>query len=294
VDERPTTLKIRSVGRLRSGTRPWLWINLLSLDAPLVAVVWQALFAKCMTTPIHPAAFAVLGLSVWFIYVSDRLLDALGQYGNRAARHRFYREYWNIFSTMAVTALFAIGMLCARLDPRVIRNGLVLLTAVLVYLVLVHFGPDTGRRFWPKELAVAVLFAIGTGLVTWSRTEFPQSSMVLPICLFAALCWLNCTAVEYWEWKAARDTCDLPPHPVTVWLGLHLDSISFGIFVCCAVVFCWLPVRLQPIVASSLISAAALFWLDRNRDRFSADAQRVLVDVTLLSPMIFVLAKPGT
>jgi len=295
--ERLQGARARSVDMRRTGQsaiRPWLWFNLLSLDAPLVAILWQALFAKEMDAPIHGPAFAALGLSVWFIYVSDRLLDALHQYGCRATRHRFYQRNWVIFSGAAVVVLFALGVVCARLDPLVFRNGLILVAAVVAYFVLVHFVADAARRVWPKELAVAVLFAIGTALATWSRTGLSHRFMILPIILFATLCWLNCTAVEYWEWKDDRSGNSPSPHPVTLWLGSNLHAISFGIVLCGTVAFCWFPARLQLILAASLVSAATLFCLDRNRERFSADAQRVLVDVTLLSPALFILIKPGS
>jgi hypothetical protein len=290
VRARPVDIRQTQQGAIR----PWLWFNLLSLDAPIVALLWQALFAREMSAPIHLAAFAALGLSVWFIYVSDRLLDALHQDGCRAARHRFYQRNWATFSAGATLVLFALGIVCGRLHPLVLRNGLLLLAAVLAYFILVHFVSDTARRFWPKELAVAVLFATGTALATWSRTELPHSLMILPVILFTALCWLNCTAVEYWEWKDDRDGNSPSPHRVTLLLGRNLHTISFAIVLCGAVGFCWIPARLQAVVAASLVSAATLYWLDRNRERFSPEAQRVLVDVTLLSPALFMLFKPGS
>jgi hypothetical protein len=287
VRARPVDIRRTDQGAIR----PWLWFNLLSLDAPIVALLWQALFAKEMSAPIHLASFAALGLSVWFIYVSDRLLDALHQYGCRATRHRFYQRNWTTLSAAAIVVLFALGIVCGRLHPLVLRNGLLLLAAVLAYFILVHFVSDSARRFWPKELAVAVLFATGTALATWSRTELSHSFMIVPVLLFTTLCWLNCTAVEYWEWKDDGGGNDASPHPVTLWLGRNLHTISFAIVLCGTVGLCWFPARLQPILAASLVSAATLFWLDRNRDRFSPDAQRVLVDVTLLSPALFLLTR---
>lgn len=53
----------------------WLLPNLLSLDAPLVAVCWQALLAADTGLALRPAAQVALGLTVWLIYIVDRLLD---------------------------------------------------------------------------------------------------------------------------------------------------------------------------------------------------------------------------
>ena len=48
--------------------RLWLWPNLLSLDAPVVAVLWQFLFARCFQAPVDALAALLLLLTVWLIY----------------------------------------------------------------------------------------------------------------------------------------------------------------------------------------------------------------------------------
>ena len=65
--------------RAESASEPariWLWPNLLSLDAPLVAVVWQVMFARCFQVPVDTVAAALLLLTVWLVYSADRTLDA--------------------------------------------------------------------------------------------------------------------------------------------------------------------------------------------------------------------------
>ena len=42
----------------------WLWPNLLSLDAPLVAVLWQGIFAASAGVSIPFAAHVLLGIAV--------------------------------------------------------------------------------------------------------------------------------------------------------------------------------------------------------------------------------------
>ena len=55
----------------------WLWPNLLSLDAPLVAVAWLGMFAKTWQVVWFPKTIYLLVAGVvWIIYVVDRLLDA--------------------------------------------------------------------------------------------------------------------------------------------------------------------------------------------------------------------------
>jgi hypothetical protein len=53
----------------------WLWWNILSIDAPAVAVAWAALLACAGGIRLQADEAAALVLSVWIIYTSDRLLD---------------------------------------------------------------------------------------------------------------------------------------------------------------------------------------------------------------------------
>jgi hypothetical protein len=68
----------RASGELASGELAapwWLWWNILSFDAPMVAVAWALVFAKSAGVALPAAEIAALGLVVWLIYTVDRLLD---------------------------------------------------------------------------------------------------------------------------------------------------------------------------------------------------------------------------
>src|ERR1700753_2638698 len=77
----------------RRSTPLWLWPNLLSLDAPIVAVLWQALFVGSYRARFDPLASALLFIAVWTIYVADRVIDAWRDRDGEA-RHDFYRRNW--------------------------------------------------------------------------------------------------------------------------------------------------------------------------------------------------------
>ncbi len=94
-----------------SGTAPvpwWLWPNLLSLDAPLVAVAWLWLMATTLSIQIPEPwwCYGILAAAVWAIYVIDRLLDGMsvGDPQSITARHRFYRSRRSLFAILAVAA----------------------------------------------------------------------------------------------------------------------------------------------------------------------------------------------
>src|SRR5689334_9431948 len=118
--------------------RFWLWPNLLSLDAPIVAVLWQALLAQRYNIPLRTPGRVALFLTVWAIYIADRLLDVRRPAATaESARHRFYRRH-QMFATALLGLLLAtvLAITAFRLRPAVIENGLVPLGAVLLYLTI--------------------------------------------------------------------------------------------------------------------------------------------------------------
>ena len=243
--------------------RFWLWPNLLSLDAPLVAVLWQVFFARCFRVPIESAAVVLLLLTVWLIYAADRTLDAWkGEC--HSPRHEFYRRYWKTLlpvwcAVLALAAWLAVEWLPSRLFLR----GMILLSVVAVYFGLVHLG----RRCWPKEAAAGVLFALGASLIAWNRVETPADAAT--ILLFSALCWINCVAIQRWE----LDSVDWSPRVAALWLVGAAGVLLYAH---------------RPLLGGAeMASAIAFLGLGYVRRRLSMDAVRVLADVALLSPVFF-------
>jgi len=249
--------------------RFWLWPNLLSLDAPVVALLWQILFARCFHADVSPAAAALLMLAVWLIYAADRVFDARGE--SKLPRHEFYRRNWRALAPVWSAGL-AIGAWLAwtRLPVMLFERGLLLLAAVALYFALVHLAP---LRNWPKEAVVAVLFALGASLAAWSRIR--SAADVATIVLFSCLCWINCAAIEKWERR------------INGWpVCLAATAV--------AAVAVLLLYRERPVLSGAeTASAIAFVVLDLGRNRLSRDALRVLADVALLSPVLF-LPLAGT
>jgi hypothetical protein len=58
---------------LDAGARysPVVWLNLLCLDAPIVAVTWQWLFARTFGAHLNLSLRVLLFLTAWLIYLAD-------------------------------------------------------------------------------------------------------------------------------------------------------------------------------------------------------------------------------
>ncbi len=244
----------------------WLWANLLSLDAPLVAVVWQHFLAHCFAPILYNPARWVLGLTVWAIYLADRLLDVRHPpVAYESRRHRFYRRNRataGVTLGIVVTADLFIALIWLKAD--VFSSGLLTALAVLIYLAI-FAAWRLGRRQW-KQPSAAILFTTGIFLVAWTRSAHPWQTLGWPAAAFCAVCLGNITLVETWERGVANQR---------IWLWLLLIAAACAAF------------GDSRWYASVALSGVALALLDLRSQAISQDARRVLADAVLLTPLLF-------
>jgi hypothetical protein len=275
-------------GRARSHTTPWwLWWNILSLDAPTVAVTWALLLARPSHIRLRAADEIVLSLVVWCIYVSDRVFDGLKPTNQRVLRERhvFCAKHRRAMTWLLVLAAAAVLWVTADfLAPMEVSAGMKLAAIIGAYMATIHVGHGSMARFVPKELAVGILFAVGTTLPAWSRlSEFSWDEWI-PFGLFAVLCSLNCLAIECWENEPHYPDWFQSRSPVIRWAETRINQLAAAL---AASAFAVILVRRQPgpfrseLLAISL-AALLILLLNRHRNRLSGRALRVLADATLV------------
>lgn len=243
----------------------WLWLNLLSLDAPLVALVWQDFLARCYPSVLRPSSRCVLALTVWAIYLADRLLDVRHPAAeNESARHRFSRQNRVFAGSLLAAVLIADGVAAVRwLRPAVLSGGLFVGAAVFTYLLL-FAGWRKGGSGW-KQTCAAMLFTSGVFLVAWTNTTYPWRTLACPAAAFFALCLGNMALAESWEFSTS----------INGWLWMVLLAL-----VCVSL-------SRSRWYAASALSAAGLAAIDRWGGKLSREAQGVLADAVLLAPLLF-------
>lgn len=278
----------------------WLYPNLLSLDAPLVAVAWLYVFAKTWRLGYHQwEAYACLGLVVWIIYAGDRLLDvsiSSTMPGHRiGARHEFHKRHRRKFRIgIAVAFVTALVLLITRIPVAIYTYLLVggVLVAGFFGLALLT-DQDSDEVPYAKNILAGSTFAFGTAMTAHLyRPEVGIHEMATsPAFLsFAVLCVLNISAIDLWEHSAsARDSATRAFDEVALTLPLLLLGAAALL----------LALRDQqqsarPFFYAILTGAALLYILNRNRERFSLDALRVLADGAVLAPVLVFIAARGT
>ena len=258
---------------------PWLWWNVFSLDAPTIAVLWQGFLAQSTGLPLRLPGRLALGLTVWAIYVADRLLDIRHPSSSvDTERHRFYQRHTKALSgLLAVIVAVDVLVIFLWLRPAVFMAGLMPLLGVGVYLGLFH-----GRRFaLPKELIVAFLFTAGTFVVAESGSTQLTKILIWPAGAFFALCLANLVAIETWESRELSSRKTRQPNGFIRFLGRWYLAWVPGL-----AVLCFAHGQQAWYLAAGLSAAfcALIYWA---APRASLELRRTLVDVALLTPVLF-------
>jgi hypothetical protein len=286
----------------------WLWWNVLSLDAPLVAVAWLAVFSRAGGVRLPIVNFVVLALAVWTIYTSDRLLDGwtTKNRGALQARHFFCETRRAALAALLGIAVVSILLLIFRGLPKSeVAAGLALGGIVGLYMAGIHVWQGTGLRDrtagksveWvlPKEIISGVVFAGGTTLPLWSGSSEARWELLAAGVFFALLCCLNISAIECWEADRDDRACACGQRHFVRWTDSRIDWLAGGLVVAAssAAALKGSAGGFSGAFLAVALGGTFLLILNIGRERFSAPELRVLADVALLIPAGILLLLRG-
>ncbi len=167
--------------------KAYRYINLLSIDVAIGAVVSAAFFARILNVSVLPQGYLLLGLIVWLIYTADHLLDAWSM--NEAAtseRHLFHQKHFITMTAIACAAgVIAIGLMFL-IRVQLVSAGTVFGVFVVAYLLI-----NRWLQYF-KELLGSILYTGGVLLPSWSLLEDPMNQdQQLYISIFAMIALTN-------------------------------------------------------------------------------------------------------
>ena len=164
----------------------WLWLNVMSLDAPLVAVLWQAALARAHKVTLMPAVHLVLFLAVWVIYMLDRVLDgfSMPQAAKLSVRHDFYRRNRWLFLLLVIP--FGVVTLLL-LATTAIPSGILWRGAALAFVVGLYLLHYAARGHRPIYILGNMMACFLGGMVLWLLPLPPHFKMLFGTALFALL-----------------------------------------------------------------------------------------------------------
>ena len=287
----PSAAQNRLAGSTQASRAPFdapaplrLW-HLTSLDAPTVAVVWSLSFAWVVGVHLPKWVPVLLAIGTWVAYVGDRLLDARADFrsGNLGAlreRHFFHWRHRHILAPFACCAAVIAAGIVFSLMPAIFRErNSVLAFAALAYFSGVHVPrvrPKTLAPFRSKELIVGVLFTAGCAFPVFARIHVAAGSLwpllLLPV-FFAALAWLNCSAIDRWESVECT--------------GISSAAFALATFgLLAALGFFLHQPRIAALIFAGSASAALLGLLHLRRSCITPLTLRCAADLVLLVPIL--------
>ena len=266
---------------------PVIWLNLLCLDAPIVAVAWQWLFGRAFGAHLDFPLRALLFLTAWLIYLTDRFADTIKLPPDSpiSLRHRFCREH-AIGWWVAIVIIFFLDLSLAlrSLDLQMLLLGGTLAALCALYLFSNHSLGGKWRPIPMKEKAIGVLFAAGTTLGVVGQLPGLTISFGVAVLLFAILCTYNCLSIAAWEREL--DAAQGKASFMTGWPMAEraLKTVGYGLaLVALACALFW---RFAFPLWLCLAVSALLFVRLNLAERFPRDHRTALADLVLLTPLL--------
>lgn len=272
----------------------WQWLTVLSLDAPLVAVAWQAALARAARLSLQTHHLFILGTAVWLAYAADRWIEGwrLSPGQVLTQRHFFYLRWrWPVATVWLLTLATAVTVAVVELTGAELVAGLLLLVPVLVYLLSHQLIHRRHPRRAPKEVCVALLFA--AGVICFAAAQHPAVLLTEagPLGLFALLCFTNCSLISFWEDEVDR------AHDQTS-LALQyprshdwLRRLPWIIAAAGALLAVAGNPALAGVNACTAASGTLLGLLNHAHRRLGRQLSRALADVALLTPLALLLGE---
>ena len=281
--------KVIATARSKRRYSPVIWLSLLCLDAPIVALVWQWLFARTYHVKLDFSSRAALFLTAWLIYLVDRWADVieLPSEAPMSLRHRFCKKRVRLWFTGLAAIFFLNAWVALRgLDFSTLLLGGTVLFLCLGYLVTNHSLGWNWRIFPMKELVIGILFAAGTVLVLLPKLSALSASLFVAFAIFACLCFLNCVSIAAWE--RPLDEAQEKTSLITRWPEFERFLPVIGIFlVIIATSFAFRD--RSPLFFCMASSALLLVALDLMRSVIFRDERTALADLVLLTPLVIFL-----
>lgn len=258
---------------------PAITLNLICLDAPLVALAWQQLFGRSLSLRVATAASIALFATAWLIYLVDRIADSwiLSSNAEMSLRQRFAHNNRTLLGCAVAIAAITDAVAIPNLDRATLRAGAIVGCILVIYLALNHFVSRVWRVIPLKELAIGVLFAAGV----CASLDGGRAIPFLLASTFAALCALNCISIAFWErdldvvQKRSSIATTLPK-------ARGMPALGCAVLAVLALV---LPHQSVPFLCIA-VSAGLLSILNFRSFGIARDTRTALADLVLLTPLV--------
>lgn len=255
-----------------------LWLSALSLDAVLVALAWQYLFAQVFGDELALWQQALLAYMVWAVYMLDRWLDArpdsIG--AEETFRHAFMEQHQRVLAAIAVILGLSLGLYSLPyLTVEMWWTAGWLGLAVIAYQGLSRRIMPAGPRLLFKRAVTAIIFSWGVSFFQWEPdTLFTQPHWVA-WGTFAMLCFAQLMLIASWECRQRKVLQEWPWR----WLMAFIYSTTL-------LASLWAELTEPALTLPLQFSLAGLVLIDMLTRRWPVEIRRTSADLVLAAAVL--------
>lgn len=261
--------------------RWWYLLSWLGLDAPCVVTTWTWATSRAADVDLPFRTAAAMFLVVWFIYLSDRLIDVARckDWTKATGRLRFGRNWRPLFLTcLGFCTAGILWVLWSGLPIEVIRRATMVALGVGLHCLAFVTPIVLGVKLPGKEFGVGLFFALGAYAclgATWG---------MLPLFVtIAVVVSFNCLVIAARD--AESDRANDPGGASRWWRNMNRDLLWLGVVLTLMAALCSILAHETGFYLSVAVAFALLSVLHFIAVRLSGNAVRALADFALFTPI---------
>ena len=264
-------------------------LNKLSLDAPLVVLVWQEVISIDLNINSTLNQKVVLVLAIWLAYSADRYLECYGERSDVKlhSRHIFYfRNQKPFLMIWTIILLVSVIISMNSFSSFQIITGWSLVALAIGNQTFSYFESSVSKKIFSKRNRTSLLLSLACVYLPLSVGILFEGLLITTFLFF--IFWLNCTQIILWENANNLSKLHLTDYILLIcqknYFFIPCVLLSLGLFLlllCAGQTF---------ICFSSITILAAHYFI--NRISLKIDYKRVALDQCYwFLPIILVIIK---
>jgi hypothetical protein len=267
--------------------KPGRLIHHLSLDAPLVAIIWKTFISIGLNNEFFSGETLILGMAVWLAYSADRFFEPTDNNKISPSRFLIGRAHPIRFVVGWVLVLIAILIYSMSiLDTFTLSVGFCLFLLALSNFLICMTEGKRKLEYFPKEIRTSLLLALGCIFWEFGRVDFFSVCIGwIYICIAFIL---NCVVLKEFEIRNDDEGAvrSFISHHAT--LRTQLSNFFYGVSICYLFVG-WILCKIYPPFLGVSVLLPILLLLLR-KWQLRGDKFRVLLETTFWAlPLVVIL-----
>ena len=157
-----------------------MWPQIVALDAPIVALVWQEVMARAHNVRLSWEFRLALFTSTWIIYLLDRTLDGIRGEREETARHAFCYRHRKLILGLVLPGLgwLLLWTVLYQLPSGALWQGMALGTLALTYLAIFAAPGRTVAQALMLSIAAAAAMGFISQLPVVAEVKLTSSVLL--------------------------------------------------------------------------------------------------------------------